>query len=83
MTSYFRLFCYFLDPKKCRDYVDPGFKEAKTSHNMSRGPKWARFGKEYLPSDWTSDTIFLMTGGAGCDLSVRTGILIIQHLTKL
>ena len=28
------------------------------SHNMSRGPKWAWFEKEYFPYDWTSNTTF-------------------------
>ena len=42
---------------------------------MSRDQKWAPFEKEYLPSDWTSDTKFLTTGGARGDLTVRKGIL--------
>ena len=42
---------------------------------MSRGQKRAQFEKEYLPSDWTSDTKTWMAGGAGGEFSVRNGIL--------
>ena len=42
---------------------------------MSRGQKWANFEKEYIPSDWTYDTKFCVTGGEGGDLSIRKGIL--------
>ena len=42
---------------------------------MSRGQKWARFEKEYLPSDFISDTKMWNTGEAGGDLLVRKGIL--------
>ena len=31
--------------------------------------------KEYLPSDWTSDTKVWMVGGAGGGISVRKGVL--------
>ena len=34
-----------------------------------------KFEKEYLSSDWTSETKFLITGGAGGDLSVHKGVL--------
>ena len=44
------------------------------SHIMSRGQKWAWFEKEYLPSDWTYEDKFSMTGGVGGDLSVSKGI---------
>ena len=42
---------------------------------MSRGQKLARSEKEYIPSDWTSDTKILMTGDAEGDFSVCKGIL--------
>ena len=45
------------------------------SHIVSRGHKWARFEKEYLPYFWAFDTKIWMTGEAGGDLSVRKGIL--------
>ena len=42
---------------------------------MSRGQKRAWFEKEYLSSDWISDTKIWMTGGGGGDILVRKGIL--------
>ena len=72
----FRLFCYILRSKQfCRNYVGPGTKREKMSHNVSRGQKWAHFEKEYLSSDCTSDTTFWMIGDTGRDISVRKDIL--------
>ena len=72
MTLYFCLFCYFLDDEKyCRNCVDLGKKRAKMTKIVSEGQKWTRLEKEYLHSDWTSDTNIWMAGGKGGDLSAR------------
>ena len=42
---------------------------------MSMDQKWARFEKEYLSYDWTSDTKIWIIGGGGGDILVRKGIL--------
>ena len=39
--------------------------------NVSAGPKWEQLEKEYIHSDWTSDTNISMVGGQGGDLSAR------------
>ena len=72
MTSYFRLFCYFLgNEKSCTNVVDPGTKGAKTANIVSVGQIWARLEKKYIHSDWTSDTNIWMAGGQGGDFSPR------------
>ena len=85
MTSYFCLFCYFLDDEKCcRNCVDPGTKRAKTAKIVSVGQKWARSEKEYLHSVLTSDTRIWMTGGKRGDLSGHTRIFnFFIFLTKI
>ena len=45
---------------------------------MSMGQKWARFEKEYLPSDCNSNPKIWMIDGAGGDLLVRKVILKVQ-----
>ena len=46
----FVFFATFLEPKNCcRNYVDPGTKGAKTSSNMSLGPKWAFLRRNISP----------------------------------
>ena len=57
MASYFRLFATFLDDEKyVRSSVDPSIKGQKKAKIVSAGQKWAWAEKEYLHSDWTSDT---------------------------
>ena len=50
---------------------------------VSADQKWARLEKEYLNSDWTSDTNIWMAGGQGGDLFARKRILILFIFTKL
>ena len=70
-------FSYFLDVEKCcRNYVDPGIEGAKIASNVSTGQKWARLKKEYLHSEWTSDTKIWMVGEQWGDLSARQNILV-------
>ena len=57
--------------KLCRSW----FQKVKKSHIMSSGQKWARFDKEYIPYDWTSETKIWLIGGSRGDLLVRKGIL--------
>ena len=72
MTSQFRLFCYlFRRWKRCRNCVYPGTKRSKTAIIVSAGQTWARLEKEYIHSDWTSDTKIWMAGGQGGYLSPR------------
>ena len=57
MTSYFHLFCYFLDDEKCCiNGVDPGTKRAETAKIVSAGQKWAWSEKKYMHSNWTYNT---------------------------
>ena len=53
------------------------------ANNVSAGQKWTRLEKEYIHSDWTSDTKIRMVGGQGGDLSAPKMILILNLLTKL
>ena len=51
MTSYFRLFCYFLDPKNAVEIV---YILVERVHNVSNCvplPKMDTPEKEYLPSE--------------------------------
>ena len=50
---------------------------------VSAGQKWARLEKEYLHTDWTSDTESWIAGGRGGGLSARKrifNILIFDHV---
>ena len=38
-------------------------KRQKTGNIVSTGQKWAQLEKEYLQSDWTSDSKVRMEGG--------------------
>ena len=50
MTSYFRLFATFLDPKQyCRNCVNPGTKRAKTSLIVFPGQKWTHLRRNISP----------------------------------
>ena len=42
---------------------------------MSKGQKWARFDKEYIPSDWNSESNIYMVDVQWSDISDRKRIL--------
>ena len=50
---------------------------------MSTGQKWAQLEKEYLHSDWNSDTSIWMVAGQGGDLYVQKIIIFIWFLNQL
>ena len=49
---------------------------------VSTGQKWAQSEKEYIHSDWTSDTKIWMVGVQGGDIFVRKRIFLIFDYVK-
>ena len=50
------------------------YKKAKMYLIVSVGQKWARFEKEYLPFDWSSEANILIEDVKGGDISARKNI---------